>query len=152
MNNPSDYRQILSLASDTAAHREALIATMPDFYTRWQGALENAKRLEMQHLQRLAEERARLEAEKKAAKDAEINKCYNLAMCNDAKAQYQLARYYLYGDGVTRDYKMAVEFFEKAAHRGNRDAMEMLGDCYKNGWGVPVSLSKAEKWYKKALK
>ena len=152
MNHTADYQKILDLDTEVASHKEALVATVPDFFNRWQDALTTAKRLHREALDRIAAERARAEQEKKEAKDREINRCYQLAMCNDAKAQYKLACYYLYGDGVTRDYGMAVEFFEKAAHRGNRDAMEMLGDCYKHGWGVPISLSKAEKWYKKALK
>ncbi len=152
MNNPSDYTRILSLASEISAHREALHAIEPSFDTKWQDALSTAQRLQQAELARIAAARARAEQEKHDAKDREINDCYQLAMRGDANAQYRLACYYLYGDGVTRDYKMAVEFFEKAAHRGSKDAMEMLGDCYKHGWGVPISLGKAEKWYKKALK
>lgn len=145
MRNAADYARILSLGDSVAAHREALLAIEPDFDQKWQSALANARALRAEAIA-LAEQRA------KQQKDEEINRIYNLAMCNDASAQYKLACLYLYGDGVTRDLKRAVEFFEKSAHRGNKDAMEKLGDCYTHGWGVPVSYAKAEKWYKKALK
>jgi hypothetical protein len=40
------------------------------------------------------------------------------------------------GNGVTRDYAQAVEWFRKAAEQGDAMVQYNLGVCYENGNGV----------------
>lgn len=51
---------------------------------------------------------------------------------------------------VPNDAGKAVSWFERAADLGCADAMDNLGNCYKNGDGVEKSFEKAAAWYKKA--
>lgn len=49
------------------------------------------------------------------------------------------------------EYKMAVEYLEKAAERGNTEAMYILASIYETGeFEVPENRTLALKWYKKA--
>ena len=50
----------------------------------------------------------------------------------------------LYGRGVERNEKVAVELMKIAVSAGSRDALVLLGNCYLYGMGV-------EKDYKKAF-
>ncbi|MCQ2326421.1 MAG: SEL1-like repeat protein, partial [Bacteroidales bacterium] len=43
-----------------------------------------------------------------------------------AKAQYNLALCYVYGNGVIQDYKKAKYWWEKAAEQGLAEARDML--------------------------
>lgn len=65
---------------------------------------------------------------------------------------YSTGMKYYEGNGVPKDYKMAVYYFKKAAKHGNTDAQNMLGMCYKFGNGVKKDTKKAESWFKKAKK
>ncbi len=61
-------------------------------------------------------------------------------------AQTQLGWEYLEGgNGLKKDYKMAVELFEKAIAQGgnNNDAKLLLANCYVNGYGVKINYDKA---------
>jgi len=51
-------------------------------------------------------------------------------------AQYNLGTAYLYGLGVAKDYRDALEWFGKAAARGDARAQNNLGVMYLNGWEV----------------
>ena len=44
----------------------------------------------------------------------------------------------------------AVKWFEKAAERGNVEAMYYLGECYRDGSGVDEDQKKAVEWFTKA--
>ena len=44
----------------------------------------------------------------------------------DAHAQFILGRCYYNGDGVTQDYKEAVEWYTKAAKQGNAEARHQM--------------------------
>ncbi len=48
------------------------------------------------------------------------------------------------------EYKKAVDQWRPAAIAGDPDAQFNLGQAYKLGRGVPVDLSQAEEWYRKA--
>jgi len=49
------------------------------------------------------------------------------------------------------DFRIAVEWFEKAAKRGNAMAAEMAGMTYQaGGFGLERNLEKARLWYRKA--
>jgi TPR repeat protein len=56
--------------------------------------------------------------------------------------QYQLI--------VEVDRQKSFEYFQKAAYADNPDAMDNLGNCFKNGDGVEKDITKAVEWYKKA--
>lgn len=75
-----------------------------------------------------------------------------LALNGNAIAQYKLGYYYYSGQGGSRDYYKAVEWYSKAAEQGNVDAQTNLGYCYDMGHGVTRNYTKAVEWYTKAAK
>jgi uncharacterized protein len=72
------------------------------------------------------------------------------ANAGDAQAQNLLARMYVVGKNVPKDYVQARQWFEKAAAQGNAVAQVELGWLYESGRGVPKDYVQAAKWYKKA--
>src|SRR5271170_1336562 len=54
----------------------------------------------------------------------------------DAKAQYELARYYAKGMGVPKDDVKAAQYLRQSADQGYADAQVMFGSCYGRGQGV----------------
>ena len=54
------------------------------------------------------------------------------------------------GDGVERNEKLAAEFFEKSAERGNVQAMNAYGVCRYRARGVAKDFGTARKWFVKA--
>ena len=93
-------------------------------------------------------------AEKKdSAQSAEITKfakVHKLAAAGNAEAQYRIGVIYENGDGVPKDMKKAVEWYQKAAEQGNAAAQYSLGACYLKGDGVPKDINKAIEWAQKA--
>jgi len=74
-----------------------------------------------------------------------------MAENGNAKAQYELAQYYLdESSGVKRNPKIAFEWVSKAAKGGNIDAMFKLGKCFKDGTGTSIDKKEALKWLRKA--
>lgn len=67
-----------------------------------------------------------------------------------AKAQHRLAAMYDFGEGVDRDIKAALKWYEKAAENGYVDSQFNLGNMYSNREGVRRDYQKAFKWYQKA--
>ena len=57
---------------------------------------------------------------------------------------------YKYGNGVTKDYKKAVDWYTKSAEQGYASGQWNLGVMYQNGDGVTMDKSKAVEWYTKA--
>ena len=57
---------------------------------------------------------------------------------------------YEYGHGVKKNYKKAIEWYQKSADAGNAVAMCNLGICYENGNGVKKNLKTAIEWYQKS--
>ena len=51
---------------------------------------------------------------------------------------------------MAQDYAKAREWYEKAADKGDADAMADLGVLYANGQGVAQDYAKAREWYEKA--
>lgn len=43
-----------------------------------------------------------------------------------------------------------LAFLQASAQEGNKQAMVLLGDCLKNGWGTPPDPEEAFKWFRKA--
>lgn len=77
----------------------------------------------------------------------------NAANLGDTERIFQLAVTYFYGDKSTpEDKSKAVEFFILAANAGSSTAMENLGICYSNGYGVEVDKNKSVEWLEKAAR
>ena len=70
------------------------------------------------------------------------------AECGVAAAQLRLGRMLLQGSGVERDERAAFDWFARAAGQEDADAMNMVGRCHENGWGVPVNLERAAASYR----
>lgn len=64
-------------------------------------------------------------------------------------AQYEFATTLLKA-GTGQPLELAVEFLEKAAAQGSREALEELARCYASGRGVPKDLKKAVQLYRQA--
>jgi TPR repeat protein len=56
---------------------------------------------------------------------------------------------YQNGEGVPQDYAKAREWFEKAADKGNEEAMTILGQIFAFGLGVRQDSAKAREWWEK---
>lgn len=58
---------------------------------------------------------------------------------------------YYYGKGVEQDYRVAYDFFRKAAgETSNKCAMFFLGEMYEKGYYVKADNAKAYYWYREA--
>ena len=68
----------------------------------------------------------------------------------DAKAQLDLAKRFIKGDGVDKNPTTAFEWSLKAAENGNADAMEMVAQAYIYGTGISTDADKSAIWTKKA--
>lgn len=69
------------------------------------------------------------------------------AECGLAAAQLRLGRLLLAGDALERNERAAFGWFARAAGQGDAEAMNMVGRCHENGWGVPVDLERAAASY-----
>ncbi len=66
---------------------------------------------------------------------------------DDPESQYILGSKYYKGEGVDRaNFRQAVVYFAKAAHKGYAPAQVKLGLLYWRGEGVSKDMSKAYKW------
>lgn len=72
------------------------------------------------------------------------------AQAGDAKAQFNLGRMYLYGEGGPRDETQALAWSEKAADQGIPGAQYDVGRAYEQGLGVRRDPKRAIAWYQKA--
>lgn len=73
------------------------------------------------------------------------------ANAGDTAAQVAVGESYSEGKGVTRDYKQAAEWFQKAAEKNNVDAEMRLAALYRDGSKTfPRDMQKAAEWYRKA--
>ncbi len=54
------------------------------------------------------------------------------------------------GNGVTKDIKQAIDYYEQAAKLGNADALYHLGDIFYNDVNVPKDLKRAHDYYLQA--
>lgn len=68
-----------------------------------------------------------------------------LAKEGNIKAQLELGILFEYGQGVEKDQKLAVEWFEKAARQGSFIGKMRLARCYLYGTGVEKDFEKAAK-------
>jgi TPR repeat protein len=70
-----------------------------------------------------------------------------LAEKGDMVAQFNLAKMYREGKGVSKDYKTAVKWFSLSAEQGNATAQYHLGVAYSFGLGVIPNFEIALEWY-----
>jgi len=54
---------------------------------------------------------------------------------------------YFRGEGISRDYRLAADWFQKAAEQNDAMAQGNLGFLYQNGFGVLLNYSEAYKWF-----
>jgi TPR repeat protein len=73
-----------------------------------------------------------------------------LADKGSATAQHLFARCFLNGNGVAKDFSIALEYYKQSADQGNAAGLNGLGLCYQNGYGVAKDLSTAARYFKDA--
>jgi TPR repeat protein len=73
-----------------------------------------------------------------------------LADKGGAAAQYRLALMYTEGKGVTRDDKVALMWFQRAAEQGDVSAQYEAGVSYATGAGPAKNDAEAAKWFRRA--
>jgi TPR repeat protein len=82
-----------------------------------------------------------------AAYGGEIDDILAKAKAGDLVAQIQAAEMYATGQGIEKNSKEALAWYQKAAEQGNADAQLRLGELYVGGSGVPKSSKEAAKWF-----
>ena len=80
------------------------------------------------------------------AQDISTNDLLKIARKGDAKAQYSLGHMYDRGEGVSKDYKEAVRWFQLSAAQGYAPAQHNLGVMYAMGQSVPQDDIQAYMW------
>ena len=80
--------------------------------------------------------------------DAAADWVRSAAECGVTAAQVRLGRMLLEGAGVSRDETAAFIWFARAAARRDAEALNMVGRCQENGWGVRVDLAQAAASYR----
>jgi TPR repeat protein len=73
-----------------------------------------------------------------------------LAKASNHDAEQLLGLMYYMGRGVTRDYKQAFFWSQKAAAAGKADAEYLIGAMYYTGNSVPLDQRQAVMWFHKA--
>ena len=73
------------------------------------------------------------------------------AVKGDPEAQLVFGMLYASGDGVSRDYELALEFLCCSAAQGNANACLALGILYERGYGVCEDQAESKKWYRIAV-
>lgn len=79
-----------------------------------------------------------------------IKHCQTLVSDGYPIGMHLMGRAYLFGRGVPQDDKKALEYFNKAAAKGNAIAQNILGDMYAEGRGVQRNLKTAFDLYVKS--
>jgi len=73
------------------------------------------------------------------------------ANAGDAAAQVAVGEVYAEGKGVSRDYKLEVEWYQRAADKGDIGGEIHLAALYRDGGkGFPRDMAQAAAWYHKA--
>ncbi len=89
---------------------------------------------------------------KEGATEEKIKKIRKKAESGDIDAMIELGTLLVNGeDGVDTDYPEGYRYFLMAAEEGNSSAINNLGVCYENGWGVEPDPLKALDYYQEAL-
>lgn len=74
------------------------------------------------------------------------------AVKNNASGQFNMGQAYYYGEGVDQDYKVAFDWYQKAANQGYDLAYIQLSRYYEKGLLAPKNISKAIKLLEKPAK
>ncbi|KAG0261560.1 hypothetical protein BGZ95_004207, partial [Linnemannia exigua] len=86
-----------------------------------------------------------------AAVDSNITKIIAQAKLGDIQHQIKLAQAYKRGsNGLSQNYKTAMNWFLRAAEQENPSAQYYIGRFYAHGFGVPKDSSIGSAWYLKA--
>ncbi len=80
------------------------------------------------------------------AQGVSTNDLLKIAREGNAKAQYNLGHMYDRGEGVSKDYKEAVRWFQLSAVQGYAPAQHNLGMMYAMGQSVPQDDIQAYMW------
>ena len=83
-------------------------------------------------------------------RQAKLKSYRDLCSQGDSFGQFLLGQCYLYGFGVSRDYKRAAELYTLSAEQGNAWGQYRLGHCYYMGHGVTKNRDLARQWWKRA--
>ena len=89
-------------------------------------------------------------AYKEGDNDTALQTFKPIAEKGDMIAQFNLAKMYREGKGVSKDYKSAIKWFNLSAEQGNAAAQYHLGVAYSFGLGVVPDYEIALKWYLKS--
>jgi hypothetical protein len=68
----------------------------------------------------------------------------------NAAAAREIGFMYYRGNGVRQDDAKAIEWFKKAAERGDLQSQVNLGQMYENGLSVPQSSEESARWFQAA--
>ena len=79
-----------------------------------------------------------------------LNYLQDAAVMGFDKAQAQLARMFMIGDGVEQDFDIAFEMASKAAAQMNADGMSAIGTMHYLGWGRRVDEKTAFEFFNAA--
>lgn len=83
--------------------------------------------------------------------DKSFRQYKELAEKGDADAQLEMGVFFYYGRIRSgKNYLAALSWFEKSAHQGNCEALNLLGIMYHSSYGVEKDLNKALEYYTKA--
>ncbi|MDD2717507.1 MAG: tetratricopeptide repeat protein [Candidatus Wallbacteria bacterium] len=64
--------------------------------------------------------------------------------------QFKMGEKYAKGEGVPKDYKQAMIWYQKSADQGYSPAQNSLGYIYLEGFGTPQDYKQAMLWFQKA--
>jgi len=70
--------------------------------------------------------------------------------CGNVFAVSNLANSYIFAPKGQRDYNLAFELAQKSANLSDPEGYNLLGLCYRYGYGVEKDLTEAFEWYQKA--
>ena len=76
-----------------------------------------------------------------------MEELFKQAEQGDTEAQLQLGLAYYNGDGISKNYRKAYCWFQKAAEQGHAEAEFMLGEMLRSGKKIGKDLKKAFEWY-----
>lgn len=76
--------------------------------------------------------------------------CRSLAERGDADQEFNLAKMYFEGKGLTKNYAEAIRWYRKAAEQEHIEAQFYLGEMYLRGQGTQENDAEALQWIQKA--
>ncbi|KAG0372085.1 hypothetical protein BGX24_000754 [Mortierella sp. AD032] len=70
------------------------------------------------------------------------------AESGDKDAQFALGEKYYYAQGVSQDYRTAMNWYFKAAQQGHAEAQNSIGFMHQHGQGTPQDYAAAMEWFR----